>query len=107
LFFVLSGYLVSTLIYKEFLSTGRFSMKVFLIRRGLKIYPLFYSFVIISLIFVAVSTYFFGYQKEDLSFKIFSEVVFVQNYFEGLWGHTWSLAIEEHFYLLLAGTLFL
>ena len=25
----------------------------------------------------------------------------MQNYFEGLWGQTWSLAVEEHFYLLL------
>lgn len=30
-----------------------------------------------------------------------AEFLFVQNYFEGLWTHTWSLAVEEHFYLIL------
>jgi peptidoglycan/LPS O-acetylase OafA/YrhL len=30
-----------------------------------------------------------------------SEAAFLQNYHYGLWGHTWSLAIEEHFYILL------
>jgi peptidoglycan/LPS O-acetylase OafA/YrhL len=28
-------------------------------------------------------------------------VFFVQNYFTGIWAQTWSLAVEEHFYLLL------
>ena len=32
---------------------------------------------------------------------IVSELVFVQSYVRGLWNHTWSLAVEEHFYLLL------
>jgi peptidoglycan/LPS O-acetylase OafA/YrhL len=31
-----------------------------------------------------------------------SELLFVQNYYPGLWAHTWSLAVEEHFYLGLA-----
>jgi peptidoglycan/LPS O-acetylase OafA/YrhL len=32
---------------------------------------------------------------------VLSESLFVQNYGPALWGHTWSLAVEEHFYLLL------
>lgn len=107
LFFVLSGFLVSTLIYKEFLSTGRFSIKLFLIRRGLKIYPLFYFFILVSVASVGASMILFGYHKSNLGSKVLSEIVFVQNYFEGLWGHTWTLAVEEHFYLLLAASMFL
>jgi peptidoglycan/LPS O-acetylase OafA/YrhL len=34
------------------------------------------------------------------------ELAFVQNYGSALWNHTWSLAVEEHFYLLLAVGLF-
>ena len=30
-----------------------------------------------------------------------AELLFMQSYFEGIWGLTWSLAVEEHFYLLL------
>jgi peptidoglycan/LPS O-acetylase OafA/YrhL len=30
-----------------------------------------------------------------------SELVFLQSYVPGIWDHTWSLAVEEHFYLLL------
>lgn len=35
-------------------------------------------------------------------YQLSSELLFVQNYFGGLWNHTWSLAVEEHFYLGLA-----
>lgn len=40
---------------------------------------------------------------------LFSEIMFVQNYFGSLWEHqhTWSLAIEEHFYLILTGVFIL
>jgi len=36
-----------------------------------------------------------------------SELAFVQNYGPSLWNYTWSLAVEEHFYLLLAFGFFL
>jgi peptidoglycan/LPS O-acetylase OafA/YrhL len=32
---------------------------------------------------------------------LFSELVFIQNYNAPFWNHTWTLAAEEHFYLLL------
>jgi peptidoglycan/LPS O-acetylase OafA/YrhL len=32
---------------------------------------------------------------------LLAEAFFVQNYLPGLWNHTWSLAVEEHFYLLI------
>jgi peptidoglycan/LPS O-acetylase OafA/YrhL len=35
------------------------------------------------------------------------EVVFLQNYGGGLWSHTWSLAVEEHFYILIPSILVL
>jgi len=40
--------------------------------------------------------------KEGLDTRrILAELLFVQNYYRGMWGHTWSLAVEEHFYLIL------
>ena len=95
LFLVLSGFLISGLLFREHQQYRRIDFKQFLIRRGLKIYPAFYC-LIAGTIGVAILN------RWNLPWKrIFAEVFFVQNYFNGLWGQTWSLAIEEHFYLLL------
>jgi peptidoglycan/LPS O-acetylase OafA/YrhL len=95
LFFVLSGFLISGLLFREHQQYRRIDFKQFIVRRGLKIYPGFYC-LIAATVGIAVLN------KWNLPWKrIFAEVFFVQNYFIGLWSHTWSLAIEEHFYLLL------
>jgi peptidoglycan/LPS O-acetylase OafA/YrhL len=96
LFFVLSGFLVSGLLFREYLCYRTVSVGRFLVRRGLKIYPAFYVFL--------GATILFRYLRHDVLPipNIVSEALFVQNYFPYLWGHTWSLAVEEHFYLLCA-----
>jgi peptidoglycan/LPS O-acetylase OafA/YrhL len=38
---------------------------------------------------------------------LFSEFLFLQNYIHGFWNHTWSLAVEEHFYLFLSFLIYL
>jgi peptidoglycan/LPS O-acetylase OafA/YrhL len=100
LFFVLSGFLVSGLLFREYLSLGRTNVGRFLIRRGFKIYPAFYVFVIVT---VALRLR----MGDSLTPRdIVSELLFVQNYGPHVWSHTWSLAVEEHFYLLLAALVF-
>lgn len=101
LFFVLSGFLVSGLLYSEYKKYGSLSPKRFLVRRGLKIYPAFYTFVIGSVILMLLTR-----MKIPLDLLL-AEILFVQNYYGGLWGHTWSLCVEEHFYLLLTAGLYL
>ena len=101
LFFVLSGYLVSGLLFQSFRRTGELSIGRFLIRRGFKIYPAFWlllatTLALAPLIHLPVLT----------TAKIQSEYLFLQSYLEGAWNHTWSLAVEEHFYLLLPLLLF-
>ena len=98
LFFVLSGFLVSGLIFHEYQRHGSFRAGHFLVRRGLKIYPAFYVFLVVSVLGAGL----FFPEGRDLLPNSLAEFFFVQNYREGLWGHTWSLAVEEHFYLLLA-----
>ena len=100
LFFVLSGFLVSGLLFREYLTSGRTNVGRFLVRRGFKIYPAFYIFVI--------STVALRLRVGDTltSRDIASELLFVQNYGAHVWSHTWSLAVEEHFYLLLAALVF-
>mgnify|MGYP001205359475 CR=1 FL=1 len=51
LFFVLSGFLVSMLLFKEVRIKGRLSIRHFLIRRGLKIYPSFYFFILVTVLY--------------------------------------------------------
>jgi peptidoglycan/LPS O-acetylase OafA/YrhL len=104
LFFVLSGFLVSGLLFNERKKYGDTWSGRFLIRRGFKIYPLFYLSISITLLIAAMS----GWQ-DSLNWKgrlisIASELFFFQSYVYGLWPHHWSLAVEEHFYLTLALT---
>jgi peptidoglycan/LPS O-acetylase OafA/YrhL len=99
LFFVLSGYLVSGLLFDEYGHFGSIDRKRFLIRRGLKIYPPFWLMILITTIVSLAARW-------PLSRRgLLAEGLFVQNYFAGVWGHTWSLAVEEHFYLLIVGLL--
>lgn len=94
MFFVISGFLISGLIFSELDKTQKFNIKRFFIRRAFKIYPSFYILIILTtLIF---------YVKRDLNYQnLFAEIFYFQNYHSGLWSHTWSLAVEEHFYIFL------
>jgi peptidoglycan/LPS O-acetylase OafA/YrhL len=98
LFFVLSGFLISGLLYTEYKSTSSINFKRFFVRRGLKIYPAFY--VLIAVTGIACAIGWTGIPSGARNYL--REVVFLQNYGPGLWDHTWSLAVEEHFYIGLA-----
>ena len=96
LFFVLSGFLVSGLLFREYRRFGEIRYAHFLARRGFKIYPAFYfMFGAVLLCAAQMGRPFVGWPV------ILSEMFFVQNYGPALFPHTWSIAVEEHFYLLL------
>ena len=100
IFFVLSGFLVSGLFFKELALRGTVSPGRFLIRRAFKIYPGFWLLILVTAILRLQ-------QSGQVSLKaLCAELFFYQNYVTGLWPHTWTLAIEEHFYLILAGLFF-
>ncbi len=104
LFFVLSGFLVSGLLFREFLFNGKVDVGRFLLRRGLKIYPQFYVFFVFT-----CGVFYFTevqYRGEITPVSVLSELLFLQNYITPVWGHTWSLAVEEHFYIILAIVVF-
>ncbi len=98
LFFVLSGFLVSGLLFREFASFRTIHFGQFFIRRGMKIYPPFYFFLAFTLIVPAITLR--HVPPLDMA-GLIGEVLFIQNYGLHLWNHTWSLAVEEHFYLLI------
>jgi peptidoglycan/LPS O-acetylase OafA/YrhL len=95
LFFVLSGFLVSGLLFADFIRNGRISFGRFWVRRAWKIYPPFLALILYTVVHARTSGV--GYTRAHLA----TELLFLQSYFEGLWPHTWSLSVEEHFYMLL------
>jgi peptidoglycan/LPS O-acetylase OafA/YrhL len=100
IFFVLSGFLVSGLLFAEFKRTGTLSVGRFLLRRGFKIYPAFWVMIGATALVRC-----WTHDELGLPFNLMGELLFIQNYagnIGNLWGHTWSLAVEEHFYFLLA-----
>jgi peptidoglycan/LPS O-acetylase OafA/YrhL len=98
LFFVLSGFLVSGLVFREYESYGSFDAKRFLIRRGFKIYPAYYLLLLVAGWFI------FSHPEEYSLTSILYLGSFTQNYYMGAFPflHTWSLAVEEHFYICIA-----
>jgi peptidoglycan/LPS O-acetylase OafA/YrhL len=96
LFFVLSGFLVSGLLFSEYKKHGDISIKRFYVRRAWRIYPAFYTLIVFSYL-----AYWLGFSWKMRDKQIFSELFFLQNYIPAFWNHTWTLALEEHFYVLL------
>jgi peptidoglycan/LPS O-acetylase OafA/YrhL len=102
LFFVLSGFLVSGLLFQEFKDRGEINFRRFILRRGLKIWPAFYVYIAVTAALVAVIQIQRGEAFPWSEFIVAS--LFLRNYFPNnspFFAHIWSLAVEEHFYLLL------
>jgi len=99
LFFTLSGYLVGGLLISELHRQGSIDIKRFLIRRGLKIYPAYFVF----LGYLVVMPILKGTTPlPTLLSEYWANFLFLNNYIgPNPAGHTWSLAVEEHFYLVL------
>lgn len=98
LFFVLSGFLVGGLLLKEVHDKNHLDVRRFLIRRGFKIFPSYFVF----LFFVFFILIFLNHLSFTESFlALMPNFVHLQNYLGSPREHTWSLAVEEHFYLIL------
>ncbi len=95
LFFVLSGFLISNLLFTEYRNTGDIRLKRFFFRRAMKLYPSFWLLLLVTLIYAMARHLHFGARQW------IGELLLTQNYIGSIWGHTWSLSVEEHFYLLL------
>ncbi|MDR1160705.1 MAG: acyltransferase [Tannerellaceae bacterium] len=91
-FFVLSGFLITRNLIRD-KEKGRFSFKNFYLKRFLRIFPIYYLSIVLVGIFISwdglqyvalyLSNYYFAFNLGALPMR-----------------HTWSLAVEEHFYLL-------
>jgi len=112
IFFVISGYLITSIILKELITTGSFSFKYFYERRIRRILPALLAVMLVSLPFAWL--YFIPSSFVDFSKSILYSLGFSSNFYfhysgqeygaiDGLlkpYLHTWSLSVEEQFYIL-------
>ena len=111
-FFVLSGYLITRLLAKEIAETGTIRFGRFYIRRVLRLGPAL-GCLLAFIVFAALCTPFSEHRVEFLQQAVLS-LVYMMNWSRafawfppGVLGHTWSLSMEEQFYLLWPAALFL
>jgi peptidoglycan/LPS O-acetylase OafA/YrhL len=97
LFFVLSGFLVGGLLLSEFQTRGSVDLRRFAIRRMFKIWPGYYLLVLSGLAIDGP-----GRWRRALQVYL-PNFLHLQNYgrYFNRIDHTWSLAVEEHFYIAL------
>jgi peptidoglycan/LPS O-acetylase OafA/YrhL len=98
MFFVLSGFLITYLLLKE-KEVQEIDIKKFYLRRILRIWPLYYIYLALCLIFMI-----FSHQSIDTSALFFylfyaANVPFILGNGIGLVAHYWSLGVEEQFYM--------
>jgi peptidoglycan/LPS O-acetylase OafA/YrhL len=103
-FFVLSGFLITWLLLKEQARTGAVSLKKFYLRRAFRLLPAYYVFLALSLANYYGRSHGAVPQRTDI---ILPSLLYYANYFNAFHGHpptpishTWSLAVEEQFYVL-------
>jgi peptidoglycan/LPS O-acetylase OafA/YrhL len=113
IFFVISGYLITSIILKELITTGTFSFKYFYERRVRRILPALLVVMLASLPFawnILLPNSFVDFSKSILYSLGFSSNIYFhysgQQYgdLSGLlkpFLHTWSLSVEEQYYFLI------
>jgi peptidoglycan/LPS O-acetylase OafA/YrhL len=99
LFFVLSGFLISTELFKELSKTRTLSLKNFFIKRSFRILP---AYLLVVGIYFLIPVF---HEREALP-PLWRFLTFTQNFGldlgkTGTFSHAWSLCVEEQFYLLL------
>jgi len=97
IFFVLSGFLITSILLSEKIRKGNINFRIFYIRRFLRLLPPLIIFF--STVYMLMKLGYIWHSRNALLFSFFYLYNFVPNqYYTGELGHTWSLAVEEQFY---------
>lgn len=105
IFFVLSGFLITSILHREFCSSGTISLRRFYIRRILRLFP---ALIFLLLVCFAYAKFFAdAEQAHKINQGIVAALFYYSNWIAayqavpfGMLTHTWSLAVEEQFYIL-------
>lgn len=98
--FVLSGYLIGTMMIRSFERPGTWTQRArdFWLRRWFRTIPNYYLFLAIN---AALVTLGIGHGEFDWSFVVFSQNLYQAEKMPHFFGESWSLAMDEWFYLLM------
>lgn len=101
MFFSLSGFLITTLLLEERASSGRVGFAQFYARRALRLFPALVFGVLVGGVCVAI----LGSNMQSMSYPQAAlwVIACIANWSEqslGVFGHLWTLSVEEQFYLL-------
>ena len=103
MFFTISGFVISKVLVEEYSQTGSVSFKRFYLRRAGRLFPALVLLVAV----LAISTLFITINKNLLFMTIVWALAYILNWviiagwpIHGALSHTWSLAVEEQFYLI-------
>ncbi|PZU11647.1 acyltransferase [Sphingomonas sp.] len=103
IFFFLSGYLITSLLRSEVAQLGKVDLRGFYMRRTLRIWPSLY----LTVAFTGLVSLFMPIDPPIQATGVVAQLAFLSNYAGQLglgagvpWIPLWSLAVEEHFYLL-------
>jgi peptidoglycan/LPS O-acetylase OafA/YrhL len=106
MFFVLSGFLITFLLLKEKKMTNTINYKFFFIRRALRIWPLYFLYLLILILIFGVDSFrgtlvYYVFFMPNFVNLVVAEygVVPVSKVLSEKIGHYWSLGVEEQFYI--------
>jgi peptidoglycan/LPS O-acetylase OafA/YrhL len=111
LFFVLSGFLITTLLFEEWATQGLIRLGAFYTRRALRLLPALFFILLVDMVLVALLDG--GNAVRHHVPTVFSVMFYFANWRQiplnggREFGHLWSLSVEEQFYLLWPLGLFL
>ena len=99
IFFVLSGFLITTIIVREKTRTGNFSYVDFYFRRALRLLPplIIVCFVVFIILLATID---FGEARKEIAPSLLYVADLTRPKVPNVLAHTWSLALEEQFYVL-------
>jgi peptidoglycan/LPS O-acetylase OafA/YrhL len=103
LFFGLSGYLITSILVREFERTSRISIRSFYLRRALRLLPALIAVIVVAVALAALGAW--GDRFRQVTAAAGLSLAYVANWADisgdlSALGHTWSLSVEEQFYLV-------